>query len=207
MWPERSPGSGHRPYGSIVAAIAARMANVDAFGTGPLAELRRLDPAGALTEPALHRLVAAHRIDQHWGDIEGLPDWALIIHCLALAAPEHLRFPARGKEPEDRAARSDYWAETSRNAQRGLGRALSEAGFSERRFVNLLDAAPLALRVELPRAVRFLAARGGAVPALALADLVMAEADDGGSGDRVRRRIAGGYYRHEFAANDRGVQA
>jgi len=159
-------------------AIAGRIAFVlrqDGFGTGPLAELRRLDPDGALVEPALHRLLARHLTAERVKGADALGDWALIIHCLALAAPGQL----------DGAAR--------------LGRALQQAGLKEQRFTRLLQATSEDLRDGLPRAIRFLVHQGGRLRAPDVADLVLSarSADWGG---RVRQRIAGDYYRAEYEA-------
>ncbi|WP_375456749.1 type I-E CRISPR-associated protein Cse2/CasB [uncultured Methylobacterium sp.] len=199
----------HRPpdRSRIVAAIAASLRNVDAFGTGPLAELRRLDPAGSLCEPTLHRLLARHRVPQGWLDGAGIRDWGLVIHAMALASPGPLSAPAHDREPDGADARAAFWRDESRRAERRFGEALFEAGFSERRFVNLLDAAPDALLVALPRAVRFLVAGGGPLPALAAVGLVMSAEADGDWSDRVRQRIARGYYQAEFRAGNPQAQA
>ncbi|MFJ5486508.1 type I-E CRISPR-associated protein Cse2/CasB [Hansschlegelia beijingensis] len=155
----------------IVGKIAGRLSNVDAFGTGPLAELRRLDPAGALAEPALQRLFAKH-VPEAWLRDDGVRRWGVLIHAMALAAPDRLR-------PTER-----------------FGAALYNSGLKERRFVNLLDAGGDDLLDVVPRAVRFLVARGGALNAFALADLIFT-ADRGEAGERVRRKIASDYYRAE----------
>jgi CRISPR type I-E-associated protein CasB/Cse2 len=99
-----------------------------------------------------------------------------VILCLALAAPDRLMGQVR------------------------FGAALQEAGFSEKRFVNLLDATPDELRDRLPRAVRFLVSRGGKLYAPQLADLVLTRPnlDDY---DNLRQLIAGDYYRAEFKSS------
>ena len=111
-----------------------------------------------------------------WLHGAGLRSWALVIHCLALAAPDNLM-------GEDR-----------------LGTALHDAGFGEKRFVNLLDANTDELRDRLPRAVRFLVHHGGRVHAPQLADLVLIPPSSDRF-DEFRRRIAGDYYRAEFKAS------
>jgi CRISPR type I-E-associated protein CasB/Cse2 len=156
----------------VIGVIARRLANVDGFGTGPLADLRRFDPAGSLSEPALHRLLA--NIPESWLYGDGLRRWALIVHAMALAAPDRLRTTAR------------------------LGSALFAAGLKEGRLVNLLDATGDELLIAVPRAVRFLVARGQTLNAFALADLVLsAGRDDGGWAENVRQRVAQDYYRAE----------
>ena len=190
----------------IVAAIAARLRNVDAFGTGPLAELRRLDPAGSLSEPTLQRLLARHQVPQGWLDGAGIRRWGLVIHAMALASPDRLSAPACDGEPDETDARAAFWRDESRRAERRFGRALFEAGFSERRFVNLLDAAPDGLLVALPRSVRFLVAGGGRLPALAAVGLVMSDEANEGWSDQLRQRIARGYYQAEFQAESPQAQ-
>jgi CRISPR type I-E-associated protein CasB/Cse2 len=165
-----------KPTGNdVIGAITGRLSNRDAFGTGPLAELRRLDPAGPLSEAALHRLLT--RVPESWLSGEGLRRWALIVHCLALAAPDALK-------PTER-----------------LGSALFAAGFKEGRLVSVLDATSDELVTALPRAVRFLVARGQSLNPFALADLVLsAGRGDGGWSEGVRQRIAQDYYRAEARA-------
>lgn len=164
-----------------VANIAARLSNQDALGTGDRAELRRLDPRGALAQPALHRLLARHVPEKWTRSDEDMRAWGLIVHALALAAPDSLR----GAEP--------------------LGRALQAADWKEGRLVNLLDATFDELADQLPRAVRFLVARGQRLHAEDAAELVFSRlADDEGRGERVRRRIAGHYYRAEAKAESAG---
>jgi CRISPR system Cascade subunit CasB len=119
---------------AVALALAARLAQ-DSFGTGPLATLRRLDPGGSLAEPALHRLLA-QEVPDAWLGARGLRDWALLVHLLALGAPDLHRGGAR------------------------LGAALHAAGFSESRLARLLQADRTALDVLLPRACRFLLAKG-----------------------------------------------
>lgn len=143
------------------------------YDTGALAALRRLDPNGALAAPALHRLLVHVPEAELRG--EKLRGWALVIHCLALAAPEG--FGGRTR----------------------LGRALLDAGFSDKRFVNLLDASPRELRDRLPRAVRFLMQRGGSVHSRQLAELVLTDPDTP-EYDARRQRIANDYYRAEYEA-------
>lgn len=110
----------------VLARMAARMAHEDSFGRGPLAELRRLDPSGPLTEVALHRLLAHHVPETPLTQI-GLPAWALVIHAAALAAPANLAFPPRDTEPPEIEKQAEFWAEAARSARQRFGRELFEA--------------------------------------------------------------------------------
>ena len=168
----QQPDSAKPTRNEIIGAIARRLSEQGRLGTGPLAELRRLDPAGALSEPTLHRLLTA--VPESWLYGDGLRRWALIVHAMALAAPDALRATAR------------------------FGSVLFAAGFKEGRLVNLLDATSDELLTVLPRAVRFLVSRGQALNVFALADLVLsADQGDGGWSESVRQRIAQDYYRAE----------
>ncbi|WP_162561251.1 type I-E CRISPR-associated protein Cse2/CasB [Methylobacterium terrae] len=202
MTTQPDPAGGDPPprhRAEIAARIAAPLTNEDRFGTGPLAELRRLDPNGALAEPTLHRLLARHTTEREVGET-GFPAWALVIHAAALAAPDHLSFPRREDEPAENGAeaRAAFWAERSRRAQRQFGRDLFEAGVSERRFSILLDATADELRIVMPRIVRLLVGAGKRLPVLAVADLVASARHlEDPWAQSVRHRIARGYYRAE----------
>jgi CRISPR system Cascade subunit CasB len=150
----------------MVGGIVARLAD-PSFGTGPLAELRRMDPEEpAPGAPALHRLLA--RIDPDDTVVRrNLRGWTLLVHLLALAAPE-----LRGDE---------Y-----------LGSALFAAGYSEGRLTRILEARAEQFADVLPRMVRFLVAKRRTFNPFDLARLVLRR---GAEDDR--RRIARDYYRAE----------
>lgn len=159
---------------AVVGRIAFALCR-ESFGTGPLAALRRLDPGGTLVEPALHRLLAHHVPAESLKDRESVCDWALIIHCLALAAPGQLDHEAR------------------------LGRMLQHTGVKEQRFTRLLQATPQDLRDVLPRAVRFLVHQSGRLDGTGVARLVLS-ARSAAWGERVRQQLAHDYYRAEYEA-------
>lgn len=161
---------------ATIRAIATRLAD-PTFGTGPLAVLRRLDPAGALAEPVLHRLLARHVAEE---GPETLRAWALLTHCMALAAPE----AHRGGAP--------------------LGAALFEAGFSEGRLARLLEARGRDMLVVLPRTIRFLVARGQALDPVGawmlLRPTLLDRPGDAERAETARTRVARDYYRAEAKA-------
>ena len=128
-----------------------------------------MDPA-ALGVPALQRLLA-EAVPQAGGGSDAA--WALLVHCMALAAPDrHIRGARFGQE-------------------------LAKASFSERRLVRLLS--PNAdLTDTLPRTVRFLVARGGALNGRDLWELIrpaMHADTEEVALDRARTQSARDYYR------------
>lgn len=172
MPPPDRPRSGNT---ETIQAIATRLAD-PMFGTGPLATLRRLDPSGALAVPALQRLLARHVAEQ---EPDWLRVWSLLIHCMAIAAPDQ----HRGRDT--------------------LGTALFQAGYSEGRLTRLLVAGRREMPVVAPRLVRFLVSRGQALDAAGLWRLMrpvlLDRPDDAKWAEEARTRIAGDYYRAEAA--------
>jgi len=172
-----APPEVQRSVGDVAAALAAQLGN-PALGTGPLASLRRLDPRAAPSEPALLRLLV-RELPEGWLQADIMHDWALVIHCLALAAPEQ----HRGGRP--------------------LGAALHAADYSETRLLRLLKAGQPELAVLLPRACRFLVAKGERLNPNEIARFVRAvrraEADPYAA-ESTRTRIAREYYQAEHRA-------
>lgn len=156
-----------RTQDEIVHDLIAKLGQEN-FGTGPLAELRRMDPRAATpTTPTLHRLLARN-VPETWLGGDGLHRWALLIHLLALAAPS----PLHNLTP--------------------LGEALFTAGYNEGRLTTLLEAWEKDFPVVLSRMVRFLVAKGGNPHPYQLAHLVL-----GGGLDADRMTIARAFYRAE----------
>ncbi len=168
----------HPAAAAAVVAISAEL-HPDRLGTGPLAMLRRLDRRASLTEPALMRLLLRH-VPDAWLAGEGLRRWALVVHAMALAAPDLHR--GRGEEAR-------------------LGCALFLAGFSEFRLAQLLDATAADLPVAVPRAVRFLAAKGRAFDAVALARFVHGVWAGGERAEEQREALARDYFGAERKAD------
>lgn len=159
-------------------ALALKMAGwigTDAFGTGPRAMLRRLDlrAPGALAEPALQRLLV-QVLGDNWSGQRVMRDWALLAHLLALGAPD------------------------LHSGGGAFGAALHAAGFSESRLLRLLEADRDTLTVLLPRACRFLVAKGQRLNPPELIRLIRdAGKDDAEALERTRTDIARAYYRAE----------
>ncbi len=156
-----------RTQEDVVGALIIRLAQEN-FGTGPLAELRRMDLRAATpTAPTLHRLLARN-VPEAWMGGAGLNHWALLIHLLALAAPSPLH---------------NFTA---------LGEALFTAGYNEGRLTTLLEAQEKDFPVVLPRMVRFVVSKGGSLHPYQLARLVL-----GGGREVDRMTIARAFYRAE----------
>ncbi len=166
------PGDAALPDLPSIVDKLARELHPERIGTGTLARLRRMDPTGSLSEPGLHRLVARHVPDEVARGAR-LREWALLIHAMALAAPDY----HRGRD--------------------GLGRPLHAAGFSEMRLTSLLAARTPDLPAVVPRVARFLVARNQALDPVALAWLLRGIATGGDSAEAQRTRLARDYYRAE----------
>lgn len=167
----------------VVLAIAAQL-DPDRIGPGPLAALRRLDPASAsgLSTPALQRLLCK-QVPDAWLDGGDMGCWPLIVHAMALGAPGlHRTFGAAGR----------------------LGSALFTAGFSEGRLVRLLESRLPDLPVAVPRAVRFLVAKGQGFDSIGLAFWVRGVAAGGLRAEAQRTAVARDYYRAERDARKDG---
>lgn len=131
-----------------IANKIAALLRAEHFSTGSRAALRRMAPAD-LAEPALQRMLADY-VPDHWLENSGMADWGLIVHALALASPDRL------------------------TEARPLGAALQQAEYSESRLARLLQANRAQLNDLIPRACRFLAAKGEALHAADLAYFVRA---------------------------------
>ena len=168
--PLDAPRSDRETAGTLASLMAQ-----DHFGTGPLAELRRLDPAGSLVAPALQRLLVQHVATDHPGKLR---IWALFIHAIALVTPQQ-------GEP------------------RSLGAALFAAGYKEGRLSRLLAARAEDMADAMPRAMRFLRAKGVAVRPASLwvfLHATMTPATDARWADDARTQVARDYYQAEDAA-------
>jgi CRISPR type I-E-associated protein CasB/Cse2 len=156
-----------RTQRDMVSDLVARIGH-ESYGTGPLAELRRMDPKQAIPgQPALHRLLARY-VEEDRLRGYNMNRWALLIHLLALASPNQHR------------------------GGHSLGRTLFAAGYSEGRLTRLLETPAADFAAVLPRMVRFVVAKGERLDPYELAELVIR-----GGADRERLHIAQEYYRAE----------
>jgi CRISPR system Cascade subunit CasB len=139
------------------------------MGSGPLAELRRMDPSdpsgGAFWGVLFDLVEPAHNLELPPGRDEQERRWAVILR--AMATLEH-----RAGAP--------------------LGDALAESGFSELRFVRLLRSRGPELADAVRQMVAFLASKGAHVDHADTARLVLFQ--DEPRDEEVRRDLARRYY-------------
>ncbi len=149
-----------------VIGVLIHVLSDDGFPRGDLAALRRMD-ADAPQAPAFWRL--SGRVAIPTSGEEPLRRWALVVHGMALLAPD-LTTPTR------------------------LGSALAEAGFSEPRLARLLNARGGQFRSLVPRLCRQLGAKGIPANWYELAPLILAEGRREDIAQVRRREIARHYY-------------
>ncbi|KFB69421.1 type I-E CRISPR-associated protein Cse2/CasB [Candidatus Accumulibacter vicinus] len=158
----------------IINAAAAAKGNGRRLDMGGHTALARLDPDAEFRP---HQLAALCRAlidaglnpDETWL-LETWRRWALIAHGMALAGHDH-------SQP--------------------LGQQLSAAGVSEARVTRLLTARDDAFRQLVPRLLRLLASKRQAPNWFDLGDLIRSEGRDEKTAERIRLKIAAGFFSAE----------
>jgi CRISPR type I-E-associated protein CasB/Cse2 len=146
----------------------ARHLNGERLPMGERAALRRMNPA----HPGEAALAVYRALEQ--GGIDVAPattefdSWVLILHCLALVDGRH-------------------------DATRPIGRALVEAGISEARVRQLLEADRAILFRLMPRMARRFAVAGSSADWTELANLMLASGVDAGRAREAKLRIGRSY--------------
>lgn len=176
-----TPGGGEeaRPR-DPVASLAAR---IPGLSTGDRAMLRRmpLEAPGRGAGVVIGLLVAAGLSPETMRK-ETFDRWALLAHVAAVLSGTGRKDPHSPRVP--------------------AGRALQQARYSENRLLRLTAARGTALRDQIVRAARYLAAAGGApVDLRTLHDLTNPD-DDRAEGARLA--LARGFYAAEYAENQEG---
>lgn len=174
--PARPRGARHDPQRSapdnpdrvLLARIARRLADPE-LGTGALASLRRGEPETVSRQPTYHRLL--RDLDDAALGADGALRWATAVHVLAIVARP-------GVAPSARPA----------------GEALAAAGLPESRLARLLASRGAAFRDQVVLTARFLRSRDEACSALDLAELALVEERAERRAERLRYRLARGYY-------------
>lgn len=157
---------------TAILRLAGQLA-ADRFPRGDLAALRRLD-AEHPSAPAFWKLLLTLDEDLRRSE-EQERGWALILHGMALMAPNH-------HQPTERP-----------------GRALQAAGYSEFRLNRLLRARGPAFRDMIPGLCRFLAAKGRPLDWALFGVWILAN-DDSEFAEGQRRRLARDYFTAAVAA-------
>lgn len=152
-----------------IGKMARMMATDGALGTGALAELRRISPQKPFT-PSLWRLLLDLDEAEPWGGLERNiyeRRMATLAMGMAFCAGLHSY-----KVP--------------------LGRALAEAGWSELRFVRLMEARGETLETLIRRMAQFLASKSQPANWVDVGWLLIGQ--DWDSAEETRLRIARSYY-------------
>lgn len=138
------------------------------FPTGERAALRRMAPRQGLPWPvSFYRFALMHLPDSWERHAE---DWVTIVAGIAIMAPNAHRF------------------------DRGVGKALAEAGYSETRLERLLAATGHTQRTLVLRAARFLAAKASPCNWVEFAQLLLTQDDE--KRELLNRRIARDFYQN-----------
>jgi len=183
-----TPESGKGGFASAVAALAHAMSTEAAgnpfghvFDPGQTAALRRLAPAcptHATFWYGLEKFVVPMFPERP--PIASEPAWALLMHAMALMAPD----------PHERGAHA--------------GTVLADVGYSELRLERLLRARGVAELIRpLTEAARFLRAKGRSVDWVRLAPIVTAPAESD-IAEEARRSIARAYFAQLHAKQSGG---
>lgn len=166
--PHAAAGGGYRAVVARAVRAVTRALAERAISPGEAADLRRLR-AENLAAPAYWRVLSYYVAPQYERTLTEDEEyrWAVILNALAYLV---------GLDA----------------ANRPLGAALRDAGFSELRLVRLLRAEKDRLEDTVRNAARFLASKGQSANLAQLAELVLSEGRT--SGGRVRRNIARDYF-------------
>ena len=165
----KSEPSNRVEYGIIVGKVAGMMLQNRTLSTGDMADLRRISPDQPFA-PALWRILLMLDLDhspewirkEHWER-----RWATLFMGMAHCKGFH-----------------DY--------NTSLGKALAQAGWSELRFVQLMQAKDETLETHLRRVAQFLARKNQTANWTDVARLLFFQS--GEAGEKVRLSIARDYY-------------
>ncbi|NLG68441.1 MAG: type I-E CRISPR-associated protein Cse2/CasB [Firmicutes bacterium] len=160
----------HHHIGQIARVIAS-----ERFPTGERAALRRMHPTQL--PPVVFYRFAALYLPEWWDRTpQSRRDWITLVAGIALMSP------------------------AAHNPDKGLGRALAEARYSEARLERLLTAEGDTRRVLLLRAARFLAAKSSSCNWVDAALLLLTQ--DPEKREAVQDKIARDFY-YQFTTQDR----
>lgn len=159
-----------------IAGYLSRDPYAGGISTGDLAELRRIDPEEPFT-PALWKILLEYHPNHEALDEEDERRWALLLMAMGNCAGLH-------------------------NRSVSFGAALAEAGWSELRFVRLMDATGDSLVKHLRRLSQYLASKDQPADWSDAAWLLFVQRDDEGKREKaneIRQNIARDYYQRSYA--------
>ncbi|MEK0082418.1 type I-E CRISPR-associated protein Cse2/CasB [Benzoatithermus flavus] len=172
----------HHGVPEAIAAVARELAR-ETFPKGDLAALRRMDPDRPGTTAAFWSLVTRHVPESLRRDEDAIRRWALVLHGMALMAPDHHRgLRLQGGRTERLGA-----ALRGSDPERPI--------YAEARLARLLGARGTMFRALVPRLCRQMKAADRPLAWEELAELVLTEGRDEERAERCRERIATAYYR------------
>ncbi|MFW6053278.1 MAG: type I-E CRISPR-associated protein Cse2/CasB [Persicimonas sp.] len=143
---------------------------------GDLAELRRIDPAEPFT-PALWKVLLEYVPDHDKLSAEQERRWAILLMAMATCAGLH-------------------------DSDTAFGKALAEAGWSELRFVRLMEARGDNLVKEIRRLAQYLASKNQPADWTDAAWLLFVQRGDAASD--IRQSIARAYYKQLYVEGNQG---
>jgi hypothetical protein len=155
-----APAKPVRPELHIIVPQLAAHIHPDRIGTGAVAQLRRMEPCGALP-PVFWGLLYEKVSPDPLDDRQAERGWALIMHALALMAPQNHQ---QGVRPGA--------------VLRGDEGYSGDRGYSEMRFVRLLRAEGERFAGEIATVCRWCANKGQPFDMVLLARLILARFGD-----------------------------
>jgi CRISPR system Cascade subunit CasB len=161
-----------------IASYLSREEFAGGVSTGDLAELRRIKPDEPYT-PALWRILLNYVPNDDQLSAERERRWAILLMAMATCAGLH--------DPS-----TDF------------GAALADAGWSELRFVRLLEARGDNLDKQLRRVAQYLASKDQQANWADAAWLLFVQQGDHAS--TTRQRIARSYYRRRYANENEAAE-
>ena len=165
------------PSPTEITAVLSLVHNLerDRLGTGPLAALRRMEPAGALP-PAFWQVLIKHVPEDLRDGPQAERAWAAVVNGIALMAP---RSNQQNTKP---------------------GAALAATGYSEPRFVRLLRAEGTGAAAELRTACRWLSTKAQPVDWVLFARFILSRLHPWFQGEENQDRQTNSLARAYFAA-------
>lgn len=159
-----------------IAGYMSRGPYEGGISTGDLAELRRVDPSSPFT-PALWKILLNFVADHDKLSPEQERRWAMLLMAMGTCAGLH-------------------------DSNTPFGKALAQAGWSELRFVRLMEARGDSLTKEVRRLAQYLASKNQSADWSDAAWLLFVQ--DGDKAEDIRQNIARDYYKQLYVEENQG---